>query len=142
VYRDAIKYSLPIIRHNRLMTSYVPRKNRVYYVEDAETRAALYPCADLVIPGGSLVAGAEAPDLITPLLREVPVLLGPHGGDHPLTRAAAQAGVVSAAEDIASLPVLAEALLGDPLQCRNQARTARAWLERQVGALERVLALL
>lgn len=77
VYRDAIKYSLPIIRHNRLMTSYVPRKNRVYYVEDADTRTALYPCADLIIPGGSLVAEMQAPDLITPCWARFPCCWAP-----------------------------------------------------------------
>lgn len=142
VYRDAIKYSLPIIRHNRLMTSYVPRKNRVYYVEDAETRSALYPCADLVIPGGSLVADTDAPDLRTPLLREIPVLLGPHGDRDPLVRAAIQAGVVRQADNVESLAALAEALLADRDQARRQAQTARRWLDRQVGALDRVLALL
>lgn len=142
VYRDAIKYSLPIIRHNRLMTSYVPRKNRVYYVEDADTRTALYPCADLIIPGGSLVAEMQAPDLITPLLGEVPVLLGPHGSRDPLARAALQAGVVAQADSVETLAARAEALLGDLAQARRQAQAARRWLDHQVGALERVLDLL
>jgi len=142
VYRDAIKYSLPIIRHNRLMTSFVPRKHRIYYVEDPDTRNALFPCVDLVIPGGSLVEGAGAPDIITPLLNARPILLGPHGADTPLARAAIEAGVVGRAQGVDSLAALAEALLGDPEQALTQARHGLDWLEGQVGALERVMKLL
>ncbi|HSP00189.1 MAG TPA: 3-deoxy-D-manno-octulosonic acid transferase [Thioalkalivibrio sp.] len=142
VYRDAIKYSLPIIRHNRLMTSFVPRKNRIYYVEDMHTRNALFPCADLVIPGGSLVEGAETPDLVTPLLNARPILLGPHGADTPLARAAIEAGVVGRALGVDSLAARAEALLSEPEQTRAQARKGQDWLQGQVGAMERVMKLL
>jgi len=142
VYRDAIKYSLPIIRHNRLMTSFVPRKNRIYYVEDTDTRNAMFPCADLVIPGGSLVEGAGAADLITPMLNTRPILLGPHGQDSPLSRAAIQASMVDRAQGVDTLAARAEALLGDPEQALARARKARNWLTGQVGALERVMKLL
>lgn len=56
VYRDLIKYRLPIIRHNRLMTSFVPRKNRLYYIEDDATAESAVACADAVFLSPTLVA--------------------------------------------------------------------------------------
>lgn len=62
VYRDLIKYRLPIIRHNRLFTSFVPRKNRIYYVEDDNTAEAALACADAVLLSPTLVASGEVAD--------------------------------------------------------------------------------
>lgn len=59
VYRDLIKYRLPIVRHNRLFTSFVPRKNRIYYVEDDDTAEAALACADAVLLSPTLVAQGD-----------------------------------------------------------------------------------
>lgn len=142
VYRDAIKYSLPTIRHNRLMTSFIPNKNRVYYIEDAETLLDMYGCADIVIPGGSLQAGAaHAPDILTPLCEGKPVVVGPRRED-AWTRAALRAGVVLGAEDVEGLSACARELLENPEKYVEMRQKALEWLELQVGATERVLAAL
>lgn len=142
VYHEALKYHLPTIRHSRLYTSYVPRKNRVYYIEDPAFLDQAYPCADLVIAGGTLhpQAGA-APDLVTPMLAGRPVLVGPRRNE-ALVAAAVEAGVVGAAEDVEGLAARARELLEAPGEREALAGRARAWLERQPGARRRVLDLL
>ncbi len=142
VYRDAIKYNLPTIRHNRLMTSFIPNKNRVYYVEDADTLLDMYGCADVVIPGGSLHTGVtHAPDILTPLSEGKPVIVGPRRED-AWSRAALRAGVILGAEDVDDLSACARELLENPEKCVEMRQKALEWLEIQVGAMERVLAAL
>ncbi len=142
VYHDAIKYHLPTIRHSRLYTSFIPKKNRVYYVEAPEALSPLYACADLVVAGGTLHGNADnAPDLLTPLQLGKPVLVGPRR-DNAMVNAAIQAGVVVAGDDVDALSEQALTLLADPGGARAMAERATAWLERQVGATERVLSLL
>ncbi|AOU98555.1 hypothetical protein BI364_11850 [Acidihalobacter yilgarnensis] len=51
VYYDALKYSLPTIRHSRLFTSKVPKNSRVYFIEEPEPVADFYACADVVLLG-------------------------------------------------------------------------------------------
>jgi 3-deoxy-D-manno-octulosonic-acid transferase len=141
VYRDAIKYSMPTIRHSRLMTSYVPRKNRVYFVETPEALPLLYACADVVIPGGSLAAqSALTPDLITPLALGRPVLAGP--ARDAWTASALDAEAIAGAEDVEGLAAQALELMRSPEQAAALGARGRAWLERQIGARARVLALL
>ncbi|MFP4695033.1 3-deoxy-D-manno-octulosonic acid transferase [Thiohalospira sp.] len=140
VYRDAIKYNLPTNRHNRLSTSWVPKKSRVYYVEDPQTLAGIYPCADLVVPGGTLVGDGRPPDLSTPLDRGCAVAVGPAGREHPVVASAIAAGAVAAAGDDELEETLA-ALLTDPERREALAAAGRAWLNRHTGALDRVLAV-
>jgi len=142
VYHEAIKYSMPTIRHSRLYTSFVPRKNRVYFVEDAEVRQPLYGCPDVTVVGGTLAADPRhAPDLVTPILAGHPVLVGPQRND-PLVRAAVAAGVVAAGEDVDSLAAQAMGLFDEPERAEAMARQARGWLDEQLGARERVFKLL
>ena len=142
VYHEAIKYSMPTIRHSRLYTSYVPRKNRVYFVEDAEVRQPLYACPDVTVLGGTLVPeAAHDPDLVTAILAGRPVLVGPQRSG-PLVRAAVAAGVIAAADDVDSLASEAMALFDAPESAHDMALAARQWLDEQLGARERVLGLL
>lgn len=138
VYRDAIKYNLPTNRHNRLSTSWIPKKSRVYYVEDPETLAGIYPCADLVVPGGTLVGDERTPDLATPLARGCAVAVGPAGREHPVVASAVAAGAVAAASDEDLEETLA-ALLTDPDRRDALASAGQAWLKCHTGALGRVL---
>jgi 3-deoxy-D-manno-octulosonic-acid transferase len=122
VYRDAIKYSLPIVRHSRFLTSCVPPRNRVYYIEDADTLAAAYACADITLPGGTLAGGETPADLALPLACGSAVICGPAGDT---ARPEAVAGAV--------LARLAE---GVDVQARR--RSLAAWQQRQAGAREAV----
>lgn len=131
VYREALKYSLPTIRHSRLFTSKVPKNNRVYFIEEPEPVRDFYACAGLVVPGGTLSDDSTTtPDLTTPILAGKPVLVGPHRQD-PIVRAAAEAGVVRTADDIEGLAEAARELLGDPDGAAELAANARAWLEQR-----------
>ncbi|MEJ2653834.1 MAG: hypothetical protein P8Z69_00715 [Acidihalobacter sp.] len=133
VYREAIKYSLPTIRHSRLFTSKVPKNNRVYFIEEAEPVRDFYACAGLVVPGGTLGADSTTtPDLVTPILAGKPVLVGPHRQD-PTVKAAVEAGVVRAADDVEGLAEAARELLGDPEAASELAAKAQAWLEQRGG---------
>lgn len=131
VYREAIKYSLPTIRHSRLFTSKVPKNNRVYFIEEAEPVRDFYACAGLVVAGGTLSDDTAAtPDLLTPILAGKPVLVGPHRQD-PTVRAAVDAGVVRAADDVEGLAAAARELLSDPDAAAKLAADARTWLEQR-----------
>ena len=148
VYRDAIKYSLPIVRHNRFMTSYVPRKNRVYYIEDPQTLQAAYACADITLPGGTLAATRTPPDLARPLACGSAVVTGPAAsGDAPedeirLRRAAETTGLIRRGEDPDAVAgAILETLSTLPDAGQRQTRLTR-WLERQATARERVAARL
>ncbi|QKT02651.1 3-deoxy-D-manno-octulosonic acid transferase [Ectothiorhodospiraceae bacterium 2226] len=142
VYREAIKYRLPTNRHNRLSTSYVPIKTRVYYVEDAEVMAGLYGCADYVVVGGTVSEAARnAPDVLTPLALGRATIVGPARHD-ALIGAAVRAGAVAAATTPEEMVDHAAAWILDPAAAQAQGERGRAWLHAQVGARERVLALL
>ena len=139
VYRDAIKYRLPTNRHNRLSTSWIPKKSRVYYVEDPQTLDGLYDCVDVVVPGGTLVGDERVPDLATPLGRGCAVVVGPAQRDHPLVATAVAAGAVAAADNENGLVDTLLPLLCEPEARESLARRGREWLERQGGAADRVL---
>jgi 3-deoxy-D-manno-octulosonic-acid transferase len=142
VYRDAIKYNLPTIRHSRLMTSYVPHKNRVYFVEAEHAATPLLACADVVVAGGSLHARAGVePDLLTALRLGRPVIVGPVRPDR-LTRSAVESGVVRDCPDAESLAGAARELLDDPEGTQTLTAEASSWLQLQSGARQRVLDLL
>lgn len=131
VYRDALKYSLPTIRHSRLFTSKVPKNNRVYFIEEPDPVRDFYACADLVIPGGTLSADSTTtPDLVTPMLAGKPVLVGPHRQDATV-QAAVAAGVVRAADDVDSLAESTRELLSDPEAAAQLVASARVWLEQR-----------
>lgn len=140
VYRDAIKYSLPIIRHNRFMTSFVPRKNRVYYIEDPDTLHSAYGCAQVTLPGGTLAASETPPDLGLPLAHGSAVVCGP--ADNPaqpgaatrLRLAAEHTGLVargSTPEEVAD-EVLARLAEGRTAQERRD--ELAQWQQRQANA--------
>ncbi|MEJ2508230.1 MAG: 3-deoxy-D-manno-octulosonic acid transferase [Gammaproteobacteria bacterium] len=142
VYREAIKYHLPTNRHNRLSTSYVPIKSRVYYVEDPNTLEAMYRCADFVVAGATLSAeAAHAPDLLSPILAGAPVIIGPERCD-PVVAAAARANALVPADDEDELVEAAYRLIADEALRTELTARARAWAEAQVGALSRVVALI
>ncbi len=141
VYRESIKYKLQTIRHNRLSTSFIPIKTRVYFVEEPEPLAGMYPCVDFVVAGGSIHQHAHnIPDIITPILHGKPVILGPAHRDVPLIKAAVTAKVVLAAENSNEIFEHAKYLLDNPAEGERIATHARSWLEAQAGALDRVLA--
>ncbi len=139
VYRDALKYHLPTNRHNRLSTSFVPIKSRVYYIEDPQTLTALYRCADFVVAGGSLseMAG-HTPDILTPLSLACPVIVGPVHHD-PVVRAALAAGAIIGVDNDHALVEAAYQLISDETRSRRLSEQGRQWAQAQSGALERVL---
>lgn len=130
VYRDAIKYSLPTIRHTRLFTSKVPKNNRVYFIEDLEPVADFYACADAVLLGGTLTDDATSePDLVTPILAGKPVIAGPGGQRNQDVAAAAAAGVIRRADTVEEMADALRALQDDQEATRKLCADARAWLE-------------
>lgn len=143
VYRESIKYRLQTIRHARLSTSFIPIKTRVYYVEDTHPMEALYACVDFVVVGATLHSHAKhAPDIAAPILHGRPVIVGPAHRDQPLLAAALAAGVVLAGDDNEQVFAHARALIDDPAYSQQLAAQAKAWLQTQPGALERVIALI
>ncbi|WP_019625747.1 hypothetical protein [Thioalkalivibrio sp. ALJT] len=140
VYRDAIKYSLPIIRHNRFMTSFVPRKNRVYYIEDPETLQAAYSCADITLPGGTLAASETPPDLGLPLAHGSAVICGPAAHEpHPdaatrLRMAAEHTGLVAHGEDPEQVAREVLARLSEGVDREARCRALAGWQARQIDA--------
>lgn len=141
VYRDAIKYRLQTIRHNRLSTSFVPIKTRVYYVEEAAPRDALYACCDWVVVGGTLAEGSGViPDIATPIMLRRPIVIGPAGLRTLLLQAALRAGVVIAAASDEELFSQLKHIIDAPEAAAERAERAYAWLAAQPGALERVVA--
>ena len=139
VYRESIKYHLLTTRQKRLMTSEVPPKTRVYYIEEESARQAMYACADAVVMGGTFADGPT--EALAALSAGVPVLVGPHRRD-PLVRAAVSAGVVVVCDHEAALTAEAARLMADPAV--RESRTARLgnWVAVQPGARSRVAALL
>ncbi|WP_024325972.1 hypothetical protein [Thioalkalivibrio sp. AKL19] len=148
VYRDAIKYSLPIIRHNRFMTSFVPRKNRVYYIEDPETLHAAYACADVTLPGGTLAASETPPDLGLPLACGSAVICGPAENErHPdaatrLRMAAEHTGLVARGEDPEQVADELLARLAEGIDPQARRERLVEWQARQAGARDIVQARL
>ncbi len=143
VYRDALKYRLQTIRHNRLSTSFVPIKTRVYYVESPDIMTKLYACADFVVIGGTLHDDAQhQPDVITPMLYHKPVLVGPAHSNHPAVAAALAAGVAQQGKDETELFNIMQQWIDDPASREQQAMQAQEWLSHQPGALNRVAGLI
>ncbi len=143
VYRDALKYRLQTIRHNRLSTSFVPIRTRVYYVEGSDIMTKLYACADFVIIGGTLHNDAQhQPDVITPMLYHKPVLVGPAHSNHPAVAAALAAGVARQGRDETELFNIMQQWIDDPASREQQAMQAQEWLLHQPGALNRVADLI
>ena len=143
VYREAIKYRLQTIRHNRLSTSFVPIRTRVYYVEKTSALHALYACADFVVAGATLSPKARhAPDVLSALACAKPVIVGPACRDDPTLAAAVAAGAVLAADETDAVFEHARHLLDNPAAGREQGERGREWLAAQPGALARVLALI
>lgn len=141
VYRDAIKYRLPTNRHLRLITSYIPHKTRVYYIEDAAALKAMYPCADFVVVGGTLSAEARhVPDLFTPLSYGRPLIVGPRRDDYAVA-AALRAGIVLAADNVDDVVRHALGLIGDA-DGGALTRAAATWLSSQRGAAARIMSIL
>ncbi|ARU30862.1 hypothetical protein CAP31_03665 [Sulfuriferula sp. AH1] len=143
VYRESIKYRLQTIRHQRLSTSFVPIKTRVYYIEQPHPLAAFYACVDFVVTGATLHADAKnAPDILSPILHGKPVLVGPAHRELPLIAAAIEAGAVLAGSDNEQLFAHIKTLIDDPAHGAKIASQARDWLDTQAGAMGRVLTLI
>lgn len=139
VYREALKYNLPTIRHSRLMTSQVPGKNRVYYVETPEALQPLMACADIVVAGGTLADHAAGkPDVTTPLQLGKPVIVGGLRRD-PIVAEAAEAGAVAAVDHTQQLGETLRHLCDDPEAAARLAATGQRWLVQQADAGARVL---
>lgn len=143
VYRDAIKYRLPTNRHLRLITSTIPYKTRVYYIEDKVALLSMYRCADFVIAGGTLnEAAGHVPDLLTPLLLGKPVIVGPAHRDQPIVRAAMRAGLALPADDVDAVVQVAKEVIADGDLRTRFGEAGPVWVRQQVGAAGRVLALI
>lgn len=139
VYRESIKYHLLTIRQRRLLTSEVPPKTRVYYIEEPSARQAMYACADLVVVGGTFVDGPVA--MYEALSAGVPIAVGPRRTDL-LVAAAVRARVVIPCTGGEDLAAQGAGVLSDPAARERWARAARDWFTLQPGARARVVALL
>jgi len=139
VYRESIKYHLLTTRQRRLMTSEVPPNTRVYYIEDPSARQAMYPCADLVVVGGTFAGGPV--EMYEALSAGVPVAVGPRRID-PLVAAAVRAHVVIGCAGDEDLTALGTSVLSDPPARERWAGAVRDWMALQPGARERTVALL
>jgi 3-deoxy-D-manno-octulosonic-acid transferase len=107
-------------------------------VETEEALAPLYPCAEVVLPGGTLSpASGLRPDLLTPMAQGRAVLAGPVAD--AWVRSAAAAGVIATAEDVEALAARLLDLLQDPDATSGLGAAGKVWLEAQVGAAGRVL---
>ena len=138
VYRDAIKYRLPTNRHSRLITSYIPHKTRVYYIEDGAALKAMYACADFVVVGGTLSAEARhAPDIFTPIYYGRPLIVGARRDDYTVA-AALRAGAVLAADNVDDIARHAAQLLVKT-EAAALTSAAASWLALQPGATARVV---
>lgn len=140
IYRESIKYHLLTVRQLRLMTSEVPPKTRVYYIESAAARLAMSPCADLIVMGGTWMEGSVP--FREALWAGVSVLVGPHHGADPWVRAAARAGAVTVCADSKALAIEAARLLGNREAREYSAKALRDWLTLQPEARRRFVALL
>ena len=137
VYREAMKYNLSTVRHARLMTSEVPPKTRVYYIESAEASSAMHACADLVVAGGTLAPGANGSAEI--LYRGGALLVGPYRAD-PRLAAAVHAEVVISCEEVADLGRICAAWLADASGRAARAQALSRWLVLQADARVRFVA--
>ena len=136
VYREAMKYHLLTVRHARLMTSELPPKTRVYYIESAPARRAMQACADLVVAGGTWAAGGAGSAEV--LYRGGAILVGPYRSD-PRLAAAARAGVVIPCEEVADVGRLCAAWLADGPGRAAMAQALSRWLVLQVDARARFI---
>ncbi|MHB1528485.1 MAG: 3-deoxy-D-manno-octulosonic acid transferase [Acidiferrobacteraceae bacterium] len=141
VYRDAMRFHLMTNRHARLLTSFVPPQTRVYYLEDPAVGRGMYRCADVVVAGGTLATEGPDPDVILPLALARPVVAGPLGLA-PVLAAARADGAVRAVGGLDDLEPALMPLLTLAEERKRQGDAGKAWLEAQVGAAQRVLALL
>ncbi|OBS09888.1 glycosyltransferase [Acidihalobacter prosperus] len=133
VYYDALKYSLPTIRHSRLFTSKVPRNSRVYFIEEPEPVADFYACADVVLLGGTLTDEATSiPDLTTPILAGKPVIAGP-GQSRPEVAAAVAAGAILSAGAVEDMAEAIRTLKADAEAAKALTERAREWLQIREG---------
>lgn len=139
IYRESIKYHLLTTRQKRLMTSEVPPKTRVYYIEEDLARQAMYACADVVVMGGTFAG--DPTEAFAALSAGVPLLVGPRRS-HPLVQAAVSAGVVVACDHEAALTTEAARLMAEPAARESQAARLRDWVALQPGARSRAVTLL
>ena len=101
-----------------------------------------YAAADVAFVGGSLVA-AGGHNLLEPAALGVPVVAGPHQFSAPDIAAALRAaGALTIVADADGLAAAVMALLADPAARARQGAAARAVVEANRGALERILELL
>ncbi len=139
VYRESIKYHLLTTRQKRLMTSEVPPKTRVYYIEEESARQAMYACADAIVMGGTFAEGPT--EALIALSAGVSVVVGPRHHD-PLVGAAVLADAVIACDHEAALTVETARLMADPVLRASRAARLRDWVALQPGARSRAVALL
>ena len=134
VYREAMKYHLLTVRHARLLTSELPPKTRVYYIESAAARRAMQACADLVVSGGTWTTGGEGSAEV--LDHGGAILVGPYRAD-PRLAAAVRAHVVISCEEGADLGRLCATWLADGPGRAAMAQALSRWLVLQVDARAR-----
>lgn len=139
IYRESIRYHLLTTRQRRLITSEVPPKTRVYYIEDDVARRAMYACADVVVVGGTFAGGTV--DILSGLAEGAFLVVGPQRTD-PLVQALLRAGMATACTSSDTCAQVALSLIAAPSQrAENKART-EAWLDLQKSARPSVLGLL
>ncbi len=138
IYRELLSYRLPITRDNRLMTSFVPKNSRIYYVEDQAVADNLLCCVDFVVFGGCFQQKTSAVSALLPLLTTAP-LFALSSCQNPWLQAAESGGWLTRGEDSKAL---AAAIMSTWLQPVASAENRRAWLTWQAGSRERFQAFL
>ncbi|MHB1565685.1 MAG: hypothetical protein ACYCXG_03025 [Acidiferrobacter sp.] len=139
IYRESIRYHLLTTRQRRLLTSTVPPRTRVYYIEDQAALRAMYGCADVTLVGGTFAGGAV--DIAAAVQGGRALLVGPRR-EHPLVQAVVDAGIAVPCDNERQLIEQARMLLTDSAARQRQEAAIRQWWLLQQGARERVLALL
>lgn len=102
-----------------------------------------YAAADLAFVGGSLVSDVGGHNLLEPAALGVPTLTGPYGYNAPeVTAALVDAGAVEIVQDAAHLAAAVGRLIRDAEERQRRGAFGRQFVQRNRGALERLLAQL
>lgn len=138
IYRELLSYRLPITRDNRLMTSFVPKNSRIYYIEDQAVADEFLSCVDFMVFGGCFKKSANHISALLPLLTTAP-LFALSACHNPWLAASAGGGWLTQGE---TREALAAAIIASWSQAPANAEARRHWLQWQAGARRRFQAFL
>jgi 3-deoxy-D-manno-octulosonic-acid transferase len=138
IYRELLSYRLPITRDNRLMTSFVPKNSRIYYIEDQAIADNFLSCVDFIIFGGCFKQKLSTANALLPLLTAAP-LFASTACQNPWFAAAESSGWLTTANDNNDL---AAAIIKTWQQPLASMESRIAWLNWQAGSRRRLIEFL